>query len=87
MDKLTMSKRIAARTRTLMATACTKDFMENSATFRRVRSGARNKMDCCFWCKRKFEDGEMMSLAFREKQKNVVLCRKCADELTATKEQ
>ena len=56
-----------------------------SPQFRAIRSKARNPMDTCFWCRHKFEDGELMALAcFEEKKGNKVLCQDCADELLAS---
>lgn len=37
-------------------------------------------MDSCFWCRHKFDDGENMNLAAREKGLNVLLCDSCTDE-------
>ena len=63
---------------------CKKDWVTIDPTFRSIRSGAKNKMDTCFWCKHEFSDGEFMSLAAREKRTNVVLCADCADKLLDT---
>lgn len=64
---------------------CKKDWITNDPTFRSIRSGAKNKMDNCFWCKYKFKNGEWMSLAARDKGSNVVLCATCANILLESK--
>jgi len=49
--------------------------------FRRTRSRFRKKYGSCFKCGHKFEDGEMMSIAFIEHDKNQALCHACAVEV------
>jgi len=60
---------------------CKKNWITIDPAFRSIRSGAKNRMDTCFWCKYKFKDGELMSLAARDKGTNVVLCAECAGVL------
>jgi uncharacterized CHY-type Zn-finger protein len=55
--------------------------------FRRIRSGHKNPMDTCYWCKHAFEDGEMMALAHFVGKANKVLCQSCANELLSTENQ
>lgn len=78
-----LSRRISARTKTLNAAWCEKEFLEMTPRYREIRGGMRNKMDTCHWCKHKFADGEMMALACFKGVKggNKVLCQKCATEL------
>ena len=78
---MTLSKRIPARTMTLNAKWCRKDFIEMDKRYREIRAKHRNKMDTCYWCHHKFEDGEQMSLACIEGVGNKVFCSDCADEL------
>lgn len=86
--KLTLTRKVPARTRTETALWFRKDFMAMSQTFRDIRSKARNPMDRCWWCKHPFADGEMMALAcFEGKGKgNKALCQDCATELLASGE-
>ena len=84
--KLTLFRRVPARTvpartETLSATWCHKDFMEMSDKYRAARDKLRNPMDKCYWCKHPFTNGEMMALACFEKKGNKVLCQSCADDL------
>lgn len=84
---MTLTKIIPARTQTLTAAACRKDYYENNETFRKVRKNCRNKMDKCHWCKRAFVDGEKMSFVMlSEKHGNQVLCGKCCDQLLASED-
>ena len=76
-----LSRKIPARTETQTALWCRKDFLEMSQRFRDIRSKSRNPMDKCFWCKHKFEDGEMMALAYFGSNDNKTLCQGCATEL------
>jgi len=78
---LKLSKRIAARTKTLEIEHCKKDMFVYDASWRKIRGRSRNPMDTCYWCKHKFVDGEKMSLAFiTGRTGNKVLCGSCADE-------
>jgi hypothetical protein len=76
-----LSKLVPARTKTVTALWCRKDFLAMSQKVRDIRSGFRDKMRKCFWCNHKFADGEMMALASFEHFGNKVLCQLCADEL------
>jgi hypothetical protein len=78
---LVLSKKIPSYIKQVMARWCKKEFMEMSPEFRRIR-GEKDNMLNCYWCKHKFEDGEMMALAsFVGKVGNGTLCQKCASEL------
>jgi hypothetical protein len=57
-----------------------------SPDFRRIRSGHRNPMDTCYWCKHPFADGEMMALAAFVEKGNKTLCQSCANELLSSVE-
>jgi hypothetical protein len=81
---LKLTKRIPARTHTIKAFWCRKDFMEMSDTFRQIRKKCRTPMNTCHWCGHSFPNGEMMSLAAFEKGGNKVLCQCCADALLAS---
>lgn len=89
-----LTKIIPARRHTITANWCRKDYIEMSPRYRNTRNrinDGRDKIDrmcLCFWCKHRFEDGEMMSLvAFNGKVGNRVLCSKCATELEASKDE
>ena len=84
MSKLTLSRRVPARTRTITALWCKLDFMEMSETFRAIRGRSRNPMDKCYWCGHAFANGEMMALA-AFKGKNKTLCQTCGAELLEEK--
>lgn len=81
-----LSKRMPARTKTLVVSQVQKDFVTMDQQFRAIRSGSRNPMDKCHWCGHKFEDGEKMAIALTPKTGNKVLCHDCADELIASGE-
>lgn len=76
-----LKRTIPKHKKTVHARWCRKEWMKMSDTFRAIRSGAKRKHDKCFWCKRIFEDGEMMALACFEKYGNRTLCQTCADKL------
>ena len=80
-----LSRKVPARTKTLTAKWCRKEFLEMSPQYRAIRGTMRNKMDTCYWCKHKFQDGEMMALACFDGVKggNKVLCQDCATELVS----
>lgn len=75
-----LEKTVPARKKTFEASALQIDWLEMTPRFREIRSGARNKMDKCNWCKHPFADGEKMSLAICDKG-NKVLCSGCANQL------
>lgn len=74
-----LTRQIPARTKVVQFTWVVKSFTTMSQTYRTIRAKARNKMISCFWCGHKFEDGESIALAAREKACNVTLCHGCAD--------
>jgi len=76
-----LSRRVPARTKTIVVEKLARDFFTMSQTFRDIRGNSRNPMDCCYWCKRPFADGESMSLGIMQSGPNRVFCSKCADEL------
>lgn len=55
------------------------DFLAMGDEYRAARARMRKKLDSCWWCRHKFDDGEMMALACIEGKGNVVLCRSCAN--------
>lgn len=83
---LRLSKQIPARTMTITARWCKRDFMEMSPSYRKIRCKTRKPMDTCHWCGHKIADGEMMGLANFYEAGNKVLCQTCADELLASDE-
>lgn len=76
-----LTRTIPERVETIRAHWCAPAWMENNETFRSIRAGSRSPMTCCYWCKRKFDDGEMISVASIESIGNKALCGKCANEL------
>ncbi len=72
---------IPARRLTLEAKWCHKEFCVIGPEYRAIRARCAKPMDSCFWCRRKFVDGEMMALACFLKIGNEVLCQECAQEL------
>lgn len=81
---LTLSRRVPARTKTLTARWCNRNFTIMCDHFRAIRARARDKMDACHWCGDQFENGEMMALVALEKGPNKVLCQGCAGKLLAS---
>lgn len=79
--RLTLSKRVPTRTKTVTAIWCNKKYSKMSEQFRAIRARTRNPSDTCYWCRHPFENGEMVALACFEKKGNKVLCQDCADEL------
>lgn len=81
-----LSKKIPARTKTVTAEWCKKDWLPMSPQFRAVRAKSRRPMGNCGWCGHAFVDGEMMALAsfIENKRGNDVLCQSCAGELIAS---
>ena len=80
---LKLTKTVPARIETFEAYACRLDFLTMCQRFRDIRGGSRHQMNSCHWCRHKFEDGEMMTLAL-SKQGNKALCRSCGEKLIAS---
>lgn len=81
---LSISRLVPARTKTMTAQWCRREFLPMSQGYRAARARLNSLMDACFWCDHKFVDGEMMALAAFDGQGNKVLCGKCADELLSS---
>lgn len=79
-----LSRRVPARTKTITARWCKRDWMPMSDKFREIRGRSRNSMDTCYWCHKGFQNGDMMALACFDNKGNKVLCQACADELIAS---
>jgi len=78
---LSLSKVIPEHTMTENFRWVSREFMLFSK-YVNVRKKCNLSIDnTCFWCKKKFEDSEMMALAAREKKENVLLCQKCVDKM------
>lgn len=84
MSDLTMFRRVPARTKTLTALWCKKDFTVMDQKFRDIREKMSKPMDTCHWCNHKFENGEMMALAAVKGTGNKMLCQSCAEQLLAS---
>lgn len=78
-----LTKNIPAHKHKIKFEWCKKDFMVMNQRFRDIRSKSKNPMNSCFWCHRKFQNGEMMALAHPSGKKNKVLCQSCADKLVS----
>lgn len=78
----TLSKVVPKHTRTIKFRWCKHDFKLFGA-FRAVRERSQGlkEFDKCFWCKKPFEDADMMALAQPVKGGNKVLCQSCAAQL------
>ncbi|KPK42092.1 MAG: hypothetical protein AMJ65_08200 [Phycisphaerae bacterium SG8_4] len=79
---LQLSKQIPAHRKTEKFRWCKQDFMLYGK-FRKARE--RYRMLCvkqCYWCRRDFQDDDMMALAAPMKGKNRLLCQGCAKEMT-----
>jgi hypothetical protein len=79
-----ISKLIPARKKTLHARWCKADFLVMTPEYRAIRESMGGGMVSCYWCKHKFEYGEMMALACFEEAGNKTLCQKCAAELLSS---
>lgn len=84
MKTLQLSKRVPARTRTLTAKWCKRDFRVMDQKYRDIRAKMGKAMDACHWCGHKIADGEMMGLACFTEGGNKILCQPCAGELLAS---
>jgi len=80
-----LSKIIPARRKTVEFLWCKKDFYEMGQGFRDARKMLKRKIASCWWCNRKFIDGEMMALACAKNEGNKILCQECATKLLKTK--
>jgi len=78
-----LTKVIPARSKTISADWCTKEWCKMNEQFRAIRSKSRKKMDHCCWCNYYFKNGEMIALAGFDNGNNV-LCQTCADKLLET---
>lgn len=80
-----ITKTVPAHTVSFEAISCKLDWLTMTPQFRAIRAGFRYKMDSCFWCRTKFQDGDTMALAIANKG-NKVLCQDCAKLLLASDE-
>lgn len=81
---LTLSKVVPRHTRTETFRWIKRDFMQFGAF-----KAARQRMglginDKCWWCKKPFEDADIMALAQPLKGANRVLCQPCAGTCSST---
>lgn len=75
----TLSRMIPARRKTVEFLWIKREFMEMSQRYRNVRKSMGRPNGACWWCKHKFEDGEMMGLAAISGKLNKLLCGSCID--------
>jgi hypothetical protein len=78
---LSLTKEVPARTETIVFLWVQRHVFKMDADFREIRSKHRNPLDTCFWCKYKFQDGDMMSLGGIAKRGNKMLCDDCYQEV------
>lgn len=77
-----LQKEVPSRTERFKVKQYKRGFLEYSVTFETARSGSRDKMNRCYWCKERFSYGDQITLAIPEgRGGNRVLCSKCTDEL------
>ena len=79
-----LSKRIAARTKTVHFNWCKKDFTTFSESYRKIRAKCQRPGFHCRWCHRAFVDGETLALAQPKYGANWILCGDCADLILAS---
>ena len=77
----TIVRRIPARTETLTVLWCSPKFSTFDQSWRAVRAQMSNPLDTCYWCERKFNDGEIIGIASFKGKGNKVLCTGCADKI------
>lgn len=78
MEGFTLARVIPTRIKSVKFLWCKRDFQRMGPEWRKTRARLK-PMNSCFWCKREFEDGEMMALACPEKGMNRLLCHACVD--------
>jgi len=76
-----LTKIVPARRKTVKFLWCKKNYSTMGEGWREARKNMGKKLENCFWCNHKFDDGEKMHIACPEKATNKLLCGKCADEL------
>lgn len=74
-----LERMVPEHKKTAIFTWVRSDFMPMSERFREIRAKMREAKDShkCWWCKHKFENGEMMGLAAQIGKGNVLLCQTC----------
>lgn len=81
---LQLSKKVPKYVRVEKFNWLQRDFMLMSDDYRAVPARHYLKpFDACYWCHKKFVNGEMMSLAQTTKGGNRLLCQHCAEQMTA----
>lgn len=50
-------------------------------TYRKIRSTFADKMDTCYWCGHKLENGEQVAIACIKGKGNKVLCENCVEKI------
>lgn len=76
-----------AKRTTFTATWVTKEWTKYTKRFRAIHAKARNTMDRCWMCRKKFADGETIGLACFGGKGNKTLCGECAEELLDQREE
>lgn len=79
MSEGTLSRIIPQRTKTVNFLWIKREFIEMSQRYRDARKSMGKPLDTCWWCRHKFEDGEMMGLAAVSGKLNKILCGSCID--------
>ena len=77
----TISRRIPATTQSFEVLWARQAFMKMSPKFREIRANHSYKGNRCWWCRKDFEDGDMMALVCIKTKGNKLLCQKCGAEI------
>ncbi len=80
-DTKTISRDVPARTETFEVIWARQEFMKMSPKFREIRAKMSYKGKRCWWCRKDFEDGDMMALVCIKTKGNKLFCQKCAAEI------
>ena len=49
--------------------------------FRQARANFKNKMDKCWWCRKRFSDGDQTVIVCIKNKRNKLLCESCGQPL------
>jgi hypothetical protein len=77
-----LSKRIPSRVETIRFIWLQKNFHKATKRYKELRKKYTGKEDICYWCKKHFEDDEMISLGSIIGKGNRTFCQKCISEVT-----
>ena len=75
-----LTKKVPARTASIELDWIKPNYTTMSIRFREIRSKSKHKMDCCYWCKYRFWDGDVMALGHVKDKGNKIYCNECNDK-------